>query len=226
MRAGFFACRSHLFSGLVTSPEDVVTLRFHYTPDTSEKHICANYVFEVTSLGLLPAFVERAHRGTQYIKILEAASSPREACVLCYTNFTVTGLGASLFEAVTHLSFQTPAIGWRNHEVKMESKLYVGNLSYSTTEDDLRTLFFQAGTVASVALIKDRDSGQSKGFAFVEMSNQSEAQKAISMFNGFNIGDREMRVSLARPREERGGFMDRGSGHPRRSPQRGGNKRY
>src|SRR5687768_14446743 len=81
---------------------------------------------------------------------------------------------------------------------KMESKLYVGNLSYSTTEDDLRTLFFQAGTVASVTLVKDRDSGQSKGFAFVEMSNQSEAQKAISMFNGFNIGDREMRVKIGR----------------------------
>src|ERR687891_1530003 len=90
---------------------------------------------------------------------------------------------------------------------KMESKLYVGNLSYSTTEDDLRTLFFQAGTVTSVAVIKDRDSGQPKGFAFVEMSNQSEAQKAVSMFNGFSMGDRELRVSLARPREERGGFM-------------------
>jgi len=108
----------------------------------------------------------------------------------------------------------------------MESKLYVGNLSYSTTEDDLRTLFFQAGTVASVALIKDRDSGQSKGFAFVEMSNQSEAQKAITMFNGFNMGDRELKVSMARPREERGGFMNRGSGHTRRPAQRGGNKRY
>ena len=109
----------------------------------------------------------------------------------------------------------------------MESKLYVGNLSYSTTEDDLRTLFFQAGTVASVALIKDRDSGQSKGFAFVEMGNQSEAQKAISMFNGFNIGDRELKVSMARPREERGGFGNRGGanrgGH---RPQRGNGKRY
>ena len=108
----------------------------------------------------------------------------------------------------------------------MESKLYVGNLSYSTTEDDLRTLFFQAGTVASVALIKDRDSGQSKGFAFVEMSNQSEAQKAVVMFNGFSMGNRELKVSIARPREERGGFRDRGSGHPRRPAQRGGNKRY
>src|SRR6266487_5445241 len=104
---------------------------------------------------------------------------------------------------------------------KMESKLYIGNLSYSTTEDDLRTLFFQAGTVASVALIKDRDSGQSKGFAFVEMSNQVEAQKAISMFNGYNLGDRELRVNMAQPRDERGGFKDRGSGHSRRPPQRG-----
>ena len=108
----------------------------------------------------------------------------------------------------------------------MESKVYVGNLSYSTTEDDLRTLFFQAGTVSSVALIKDRDTGQSKGFAFVEMSNQSEAQKAVTMFNGFSMGNRELRVSIARPREERGGFKDRGSGHARRPPQRGGNKRY
>ena len=108
----------------------------------------------------------------------------------------------------------------------MESKLYVGNLAYSTTEDDLRTLFLQAGTVASVALIKDRDSGQSKGFAFVEMSNQTEAQKAITMFNGYNMADRELKVSMARPREERGGFPDRGSGHSRRSAPRGGNKRY
>lgn len=116
----------------------------------------------------------------------------------------------------------------------MESKLYVGNLSYSTTEDDLRTLFFQAGTVSSVALIKDRDSGQSKGFAFVEMSNQSEAQKAITMFNGFNMGDRELKVSMAKPREERsGGFGgDRGgggrggSGGGSHRPQRGNGKRY
>jgi RNA recognition motif-containing protein len=108
----------------------------------------------------------------------------------------------------------------------MESKLYVGNLSYSTTEDDLRTLFLQAGTVTSVALIKDRDSGRSKGFAFVEMSNQAEAQQAMSMFNGRSLGDRELRVSIAQPREERGGPRDRGSGHSRRPPQRGGNKRY
>ncbi|MGE5073969.1 MAG: RNA recognition motif domain-containing protein [Anaerolineae bacterium] len=96
----------------------------------------------------------------------------------------------------------------------MESKLYVGNLPYSTTEDELRTLFSQAGTVASVAVIKDRDTGQSKGFAFVEMSNQVEAEKAISMFNGHSMGQRELKVSLARAREERGGggFGGRGGG--------------
>jgi RNA recognition motif-containing protein len=85
----------------------------------------------------------------------------------------------------------------------MASKLYVGNLPYSTTEDDLRNMFAQAGTVASVALIKDRDSGQSKGFAFVEMSTQAEAEKAISTLNGKMLSDRELRVSMARPRDDR-----------------------
>ena len=94
----------------------------------------------------------------------------------------------------------------------MDVKLYVGNLSYSTTEDDLRTLFAQAGTVASVAVIKDRDTGQSKGFAFVEMSTQAEAQKAISQFNGQTLKDRALTVNIARPREERGGFGDRRGG--------------
>lgn len=87
----------------------------------------------------------------------------------------------------------------------MELKVYVGNLSYATTEDDLRTLFAQAGTVKTVTLIKDRDTGRSKGFAFIEFETQVEAQKAISMFNGQQLGDRELIVNLARPREERGG---------------------
>ena len=99
----------------------------------------------------------------------------------------------------------------------METKIYVGNLSYDTTEDDLRTLFAKAGTVASVALIKDRDTGQSKGFAFVEMSNQSEAEKAIQTFNGYTLSNRPLKVNLARPREERsfgggGGGYGRGGG--------------
>ena len=115
----------------------------------------------------------------------------------------------------------------------MENKIYVGNLSYDTTEDDLRTLFAQAGTVTSVALIKDRDTGQSKGFAFVEMSNQSEAEKAIQTFNGYTLANRPLKVNLARPREERGfgggGYGDRrgggGGGYGRGGPGGGGKSR-
>jgi RNA recognition motif-containing protein len=89
-------------------------------------------------------------------------------------------------------------------------------LSYTTTEEDLQALFAKAGQVASVALIKDRDTGDSKGFAFVEMKTQVEAEKAISMFNGFNLGDRELKVNLAKPREDRGSGSSRQSGRNRR----------
>ena len=94
----------------------------------------------------------------------------------------------------------------------MEVKLYVGNLSYDTSEDDLRTLFSQAGAVASVALIKDRDTGRSKGFAFIEMTTQSEAEKAISTYNGYKLKDRDLTVNMARPREERGDAKRKGRG--------------
>jgi RNA recognition motif-containing protein len=87
----------------------------------------------------------------------------------------------------------------------MESKLYVGNLPYSATEEELSSLFGQAGTVTSVAIIKDRETGRSKGFAFVEMSSSDEAQKAINMLTGHMLGGRDLRVSIARPREEGGG---------------------
>ena len=87
----------------------------------------------------------------------------------------------------------------------MESKLYVGNLSYTATEDELRTLFAQAGTVVSVAVITDRDTGASKGFGFVEMTSQVDAQKAIGMFNDYKMGERSLKVNLAKPRVERGG---------------------
>ncbi|OGO12299.1 MAG: RNA-binding protein, partial [Chloroflexi bacterium RBG_13_66_10] len=98
----------------------------------------------------------------------------------------------------------------------MENKLYVGNLSYTTSESDLQALFSKAGSVKSVTLIKDRDTGRSKGFAFVEMETQAEAQKAISMFNGTELGERTLTVNMARPREERsgGGFGGRGSQRP------------
>ncbi len=105
----------------------------------------------------------------------------------------------------------------------MDVKLYVGNLPFDTTEQAIREMFAQCGTVVSVALIKDRDSGQSKGFAFVEMSSQKEAQTAISTLNGKMIGDREMKVNIAKPREERpGGF--RGGGGDRRDFGRGGRR--
>ena len=115
----------------------------------------------------------------------------------------------------------------------MEAKLYVGNMPYSTTDEDLRTLFSQAGTVVSVDLIKDRDTGRSKGFAFIEMGNQSEAETAIRMFNGFNLDNRELRVNIARPREERrpGGYDDRRGGYSKynnrdRRGKGGGTRRY
>jgi cold-inducible RNA-binding protein len=98
----------------------------------------------------------------------------------------------------------------------MEVKLYVGNLSFSTTEDELRTLFAQAGTVETVDLIKDRDTGSSKGFAFVAMSTQAEAEKAIKMFNGYSLANRELKVNPARPREE-SGRSGGGFGGPRRN---------
>lgn len=85
----------------------------------------------------------------------------------------------------------------------MDVKLYVGNLSPETSEDDLRALFAQAGTVTSVALINDRATGQSKGFAFVEMTTPAEAQQAIDRFNAYTLADRELKVSVAKPREAR-----------------------
>jgi RNA recognition motif-containing protein len=112
----------------------------------------------------------------------------------------------------------------------MEEKLYVGNLSYSTTEPELSDLFSQAGAVRNVMLIKDRDTGRSKGFAFVEMESQGDAQKAISMFNGQRFNDRELTVNVARPREDRprtgggggggGGFGGGSRGGPGGRPSR------
>lgn len=97
----------------------------------------------------------------------------------------------------------------------METKLYVGNLSYDATEEELKTLFSQAGVVQSVAIIKDRETGRSKGFAFIEMTNQAEAQAAISQLNGKQYRDRALTVNIARPREERGGFGGGGFGSGR-----------
>lgn len=87
----------------------------------------------------------------------------------------------------------------------MAKKLYVGNLAFQTTSQDLQELFAQAGTVESASVIEDRNTGQSKGFAFVEMSTEQEAAAAIDQFNGKEYAGRMLTVNEARPRENRGG---------------------
>ena len=85
----------------------------------------------------------------------------------------------------------------------MATKLYVGGLPYSTTQDELRDAFSQAGTVTSATIITDRMTGRSKGFGFVEMGSDEEAQKAIDLWNGKDFGGRNLTVNEARPMEER-----------------------
>ena len=104
--------------------------------------------------------------------------------------------------------------------------IYVGNLSYETTEEDLRRAFAEFGTVTSVNVIKDKFSGESKGFGFVEMSTKEEAQEAINGLNGQELRGRAMNVNEARPRTERpgGGGGGRGGGD-RRGGGGGGGRR-
>ena len=84
-------------------------------------------------------------------------------------------------------------------------KLYVGNLPYNTSEEDLKELFGAHGTVTSVSLINDRETGRSRGFGFVEMSNQAEGQDAIAQLDGKEVDGRELKVNAAKPRENNGG---------------------
>ena len=91
----------------------------------------------------------------------------------------------------------------------MSKRIYVGNLSYQTTENDLNNLFGQVGDVESVNIITDRDTGRSKGFGFVEMGNE-DAEKAIAQLNGSELNGRSITVNEARPREDRGGGGNRG----------------
>ena len=86
---------------------------------------------------------------------------------------------------------------------KLDTRIYVGNLNKSTTQEEINTLFAQAGTVTSVDLVKDKGTGMSKGFAFVSMPEQAEAEKAISMFNAYSLADNELKVNVAKPRVER-----------------------
>ena len=112
----------------------------------------------------------------------------------------------------------------------MTKKLYVGNLSYSTTEDEVRKLFAEIGPVASVSLITDRMTGQLKGLGFVEMENDQDADKAIERLNNTQLGQRNLTVNEARPRRESdfGGGGDRRNdrGGNRGGSSRGGGRRY
>lgn len=106
----------------------------------------------------------------------------------------------------------------------MAKKLYVGNLSYDVTDSTLESMFQPHGTIQSAQIIMDRDTGRSKGFGFVEMSSDSEAQAAIAALNGQQVGGRALTVNEAKPREDRGGG---GGGAGRgRSGGFGGGKRY
>jgi RNA recognition motif-containing protein len=99
----------------------------------------------------------------------------------------------------------------------MSRKLYVGNLPFNVGEQDLQTLFAEAGAVESVNVIRDTATGRARGFAFVEMGSDQDAQKAIADFNNYSLGGRNLTVNEARPKPERGGF---GSGGGRRSEPR------
>jgi len=102
----------------------------------------------------------------------------------------------------------------------MGKKLFVGNLTFSTTSADLEALFGQAGTVESATVVTDRDSGRSRGFGFVEMASQAEASQAISELNGRDVGGRQINVSEAKEREPRSGGGGGGGGG------RGGRRNY
>ncbi|MBY0373620.1 MAG: RNA-binding protein [Bryobacteraceae bacterium] len=107
------------------------------------------------------------------------------------------------------------------------TNIFVGNLSYQTTEPDLESAFSRYGAVEKTSIVRDRDSGQPRGFAFVEMTNADEAQRAIENLNGMDLNGRNINVNEARPREERprggGGF---GGGRPNGGGGgRGGNRR-
>jgi RNA recognition motif-containing protein len=105
----------------------------------------------------------------------------------------------------------------------MSTKLYVGNLAFQTTNQQLQDLFAQAGTVQSANVIEDRDTGRSRGFAFVEMSTNAEAAAAIDQFNGKELGGRALKVNEATPRPIRNGSSDRNFGG-NRGGYRGGNQ--
>ena len=100
----------------------------------------------------------------------------------------------------------------RTHSPMSQNRLYVGNLSFDSTEEDITDAFSAHGTVVSVHVVTDRDTGRPRGFAFVEMGSDAEAQAAIQHLDGSSLGGRNLRVNVARPREDRGGGGGRRDG--------------
>ena len=106
-----------------------------------------------------------------------------------------------------------PAVKWKGNHLK---KIFVGNLDFGATEESIRSLFEPYGAIERVSLVTDRDTGRSRGFAFVEMTDSGEADRAIAGLNGTNLGGRALNVNEARAKEDRGGG---GGGRERRSPR-------
>jgi RNA recognition motif-containing protein len=112
----------------------------------------------------------------------------------------------------------------RERYIYMSMKLYVGNLAFTTSSQDLQELFAQAGTVESASVVEDRDTGRSRGFGFVEMSSKEEGEAAIAQFNGKEVNGRALNVNEAKPRENRGGGGGRGGFGGGRGGGFGGNR--
>jgi len=108
----------------------------------------------------------------------------------------------------------------------MNNKLFVGNLSFNTTENDLQDTFAAHGTVLEANLMTDRMTGRARGFGFVTMSTEQEAQKAVEALNGASLDGRNLTVNIARPREERAGGGGGGGGRGGRRDYGGGRNRY
>jgi cold-inducible RNA-binding protein len=106
----------------------------------------------------------------------------------------------------------TPRVRRVEVHIKMAMKLYVGNLAFQTSSEDLQQLFAAAGTVESAAVVEDRETGRSRGFGFVEMSSKEEGKAAIEQFNGKEVNGRSLTVNEAKPREDRGGNRGGGGG--------------
>jgi len=137
------------------------------------------------------------------------------ACVIgtfpCFRTLPNPLSSLRLFIVLDCFEFLRPG-GEKEENVTMTVKLFIGNLSFKATEENLEELFSQAGQVVSTRVVTDRETGRPRGFGFVEMSSKEEADKAIQMFNNFNMNGRAIAVNEARPRENSGGGGSRGGG--------------